>query len=77
MKRKKYLKKLTPLSKKGICGWSAIDVLSQAKEMGLNLNSQEANDILELIERKADASQGISWITLEFWIMEYKNKVSL
>ena len=48
--------------------WSTEDVLHQAKEKGVNLTEDEANEILLQMERKHDADFGISWTTIDVYI---------
>ena len=45
--------------------WSTEDVLHQAKEKGVKLTEDEANEILLHMERKHDATIGISWETID------------
>ena len=48
--------------------WSTEDVLHQAKEKGVKLTEDEANEILLHMERKHDADIGISWGTIDVYI---------
>ena len=48
--------------------WSIEDVLHQAKEKGVKLTEDEANQILLQMERKHDADIGISWSTIDVYI---------
>jgi|TARA_E500000305_G_scaffold62070_1_gene49484 hypothetical protein len=48
--------------------WSTEDVLHQAKEKGVKLTEDEANEILLHMERKHDADIGISWTTIDVYI---------
>ena len=48
--------------------WSTEDVLHQAKEKGVKLTEDEANEILLQMERKHDADIGISWSTIDDYI---------
>ena len=48
--------------------WSTEDVLHQAKEKGVKLTEDEANQILLQMERKHDADIGISWTTIDVYI---------
>ena len=48
--------------------WSTEDVLHQAKEKGVKLTEDEANEILLHMERKHDADIGISWGTIDYYI---------
>ena len=48
--------------------WSTEDVLHQAKEKGVKLTEDEANQILLQMERKHDADIGINWETIDVYI---------
>ncbi|MEC8306439.1 MAG: hypothetical protein VXZ72_01070 [Chlamydiota bacterium] len=48
--------------------WSTEDVLHQAKQKGVNLTEDEANEILLEMERKHDADVGINWETIDVYI---------
>ena len=48
--------------------WSTEDVLHQAKEKGVKLTEDEANEMLLQMERKHDADVGISWQTIDVYI---------
>lgn len=50
--------------------WLEDDVKTKAKEMGVRLTKDQITSVLENVEHKKDASLGISWDTLEFWIGE-------
>ena len=43
-------------------------MLHQAKEKGVKLTEDEANEILLQMERKHDADIGISWTTIDVYI---------
>jgi hypothetical protein len=48
--------------------WSTEDVLHQAKQKGVKLTEDEANEILLEMERKHDADIGINWETIDDYI---------
>lgn len=48
--------------------WSSADVVERAKTMGVNLNKSEAFGILCEIKRKHDASIGVSWDVISYYI---------
>lgn len=57
--------------------WVAEDVVGKAKDMGHTLTTEEANEIIETIDRQSDAELGICWMTLEVHIdffIENRNK---
>ena len=45
--------------------WSTEDVLHQAEGKGIKITEDEANEILLHMERKHDATIGISWETID------------
>ena len=45
--------------------WSTEDVLHQAEGKGIKITKDEANEILLHMERKYDATIGISWETID------------
>ena len=45
--------------------WHIDDVLSQAKEKGINITEQQAIEILQNIKRNHDASIGINWDVID------------
>lgn len=57
-----------------VCGWSVIDVLGLAEQLEIKLTKDEAYSILADIENHFDASIGVNWNTLEYYIKEYINK---
>ncbi len=50
--------------------WCAEDVLGRAKELHYNCTLEQANEILEDIERHIDCELGITWDTLDSHIEE-------
>jgi hypothetical protein len=54
--------------------WSTEDVLWQAEQLDLELTEEQADDILEIIEHRHDASVGINWDVISFHIENYLNK---
>ena len=48
--------------------WTTENVLHQAKEKGVKLTEDEADEILLHMERKHDADIGISWTTIDVYI---------
>lgn len=55
--------------------WSAEDVLSKADEMGIELTGEQVADVLGYVERKHDASLGVNWDTIGYWIDEVINAI--
>jgi hypothetical protein len=57
--------------------WSTLDVQSQAESMGLSIDDDQAYEILKQVIDRHDASTGVSWDTIEYYITEseyYKKK---
>jgi hypothetical protein len=48
--------------------WSTEDVLWQAEQLDLELTEDQADDILESLENRHDASVGINWDVISFHI---------
>tara|TARA_Y100000114_G_scaffold4272_1_gene3580 strand:+ start:182 stop:379 length:198 start_codon:yes stop_codon:yes gene_type:complete len=48
--------------------WSTEDVLHQAKQKGVKLTEDEANEILLEMQRDYDADVGINWETIDDYI---------
>jgi hypothetical protein len=48
--------------------WSTEDVLGKAEEMDIELTEEQADVILDNIERSHDASVGINWDVIEYHI---------
>jgi DNA-binding PucR family transcriptional regulator len=51
--------------------WTEEDVLEKAKERGIVLTKEQAEEILDRIDHKQDYSIGISWDTIDVYIDEY------
>lgn len=54
--------------------WSTLDVLGLADEMGIELTDQEADEILEQMERFHDAQIGINWGVVEIYIEQHQEE---
>lgn len=54
--------------------WSTLDVLGIANEMDIKLTEQEADEILEQMERFHDAEIGINWGVLEIYIEQHQEE---
>lgn len=51
--------------------WSTDDVLHQAKEDSVELTEEQAIEILEILDRKHDATIGINWDVISSHIDMY------
>lgn len=54
--------------------WGTEDVLWQAEQLDLELTEEQADDILESLENKHDASVGINWDVISYYIEDYLRK---
>jgi hypothetical protein len=54
--------------------WCTEDVLWQAEQLDLELTENQADDILESLENKHDASIGINWDVISYYIEDYLRK---
>lgn len=55
--------------------WSTEDVLCQSEQLDLELTEDQADDILESLENRHDASVGINWDVISFHIENYLNLI--
>jgi hypothetical protein len=54
------------------CGFCAEDVIHQAKEGNDRIiDEKQANDIMDIMEKKYDASLGMDWDTISIWVDYY------
>jgi hypothetical protein len=51
--------------------WSTDDVLGTAESMEIELTEQEADKILDELERCHDAELGINWLVIESYIEDF------
>jgi ribose 5-phosphate isomerase len=54
--------------------WSIEDVMIQAKERGMKITKKQANDVLDFINDKQDATQGINWTIIDCVLDIFKVK---
>lgn len=50
--------------------WNIYDVFSQAEDRGIECSNKEARGILQLMDRKHDANNGITWDTIDYHLDE-------
>lgn len=50
--------------------WCDEDVRETAKQIGYTLTDEEVSNVLWLLKHKHDATIGITWDTIDFWIRE-------
>lgn len=53
--------------------WSVEDVLAAAKAMKVKLSRKAAREVLHMVFKKHDASQGINWDVISVWINELRD----
>jgi len=51
--------------------WTRDDVLKRAKERGLTISPEEADEIIDRIDRRQEATLGITWDTIDAYIDDY------
>jgi len=51
--------------------WCEDDVLGLAEEEGIKCSRKRAREIIDEIDRKQDATMGISWDTIRVYLNEY------
>lgn len=57
--------------------WCEEDVIGRAKERGKEVTQEQAQNILDAIDRKQDCELGISWDTLDVYIDEELEEASI
>jgi hypothetical protein len=50
--------------------WEREDVFSKAEELGLTISDEDADAVLDEIDRHQDAEQGITWDAVEHYLEE-------
>ena len=69
---KEHIEKLkkwyNPDDELAIAIWGAVDVKSRAEDMDIELTDEQVRDVLSCVENKQDATLGITWDTLDYWI---------
>jgi len=50
--------------------WCEDDVLGRAKEKGIKCSREQAQDILDQMDRRQDCSLGISWDTIDCYLWD-------
>jgi hypothetical protein len=53
--------------------WCTQDILWQADNLDVELTEDQADDILESLEHNHDATIGINWDVISFYIENYLN----
>uniref|UniRef100_A0A6M3KJP5 Uncharacterized protein n=1 Tax=viral metagenome TaxID=1070528 RepID=A0A6M3KJP5_9ZZZZ len=55
--------------------WSEEDVFEKAKEKGMKISREQAQEVLAEIDRKQDASLGITWDTIDCYLDDLEEEV--
>lgn len=50
--------------------WAVDDVMERAKERKLSVTKHQAEEIIDTIEHRQDATIGITWITIDCYLDE-------
>lgn len=66
------LSKMNPSEHVALIVWHTEDVIENAKECGIKLTKKQAETVLFMLERKHDATIGINWDTIAFWVDQVK-----
>jgi len=51
--------------------WCEDDVLELAREKGIKCSRTRAREIIDVVDRKQDATLGITWDTISVYLDEY------
>ena len=64
------IKMLQDYAKEGVATcvivWVTYDVIERAKQLGIECTEEQANDIIEYMERKQDSENGVTWDTIDY-----------
>ena len=66
-----HLKTHKPNLHVAVAIWQTDDVLERAKERKIKISKKQAEEIIDKIDSKQDASLGISWDTIDCYIDDY------
>ena len=66
-------KRIDPKQHYAVAIWCIQDVLDRAKELRIKLTKEQATEIIDHLDRKQDASIGISWDTLDNYIEPFQD----
>jgi len=54
--------------------WTEGDVIGRAEYRGIKITKEQAQEILDLMDRKQDATIGITWDTIDYYVDECKEE---
>lgn len=66
----KDLQKYNPKDVLAVAVWSIEDVISRGKDRRMTITKEQAEEIIDMVDRKQDATLGISWDTIDAAIDE-------
>ena len=53
--------------------WQREDVVGRAEERGIKITDEQADEILDSIDRKQDCEYGINWITIDCFVDDWRD----
>lgn len=68
------VKRIDPKEHVCVIIWSVEDVLERANERGMKISKGEAEDIIEEMEHRHDATIGINWDTIDSYLGDLDDK---
>jgi hypothetical protein len=54
--------------------WQSEDIIHRGKERGIEVKQKDADEIVERMEMRHDATMGISWDTIDVYLDELREK---
>ena len=70
----RQLKTYKPEMECAVALWQPDDATGRAKNRGITLTKDEADEVIYLVQRTQDCELGISWITIDCAIDEIINR---
>ncbi len=68
---KKRFRGMSPSDHVAVAIWSEEDVLGRAKERGIPITREQAQEILDEMDGKQDCELGITWTTIDCYLDGY------
>ena len=68
-----HLKTYKPDEVVAVAIWSVDDVLERAKERKIKISKKQAEEVIDRIHRKQDATLGINWDTIDCYLDDLDN----
>lgn len=66
----KRLRRMRPTEHVAVAIWSDEDVIDAATRLEVTLTPEEVEEVLDLVDRKWDATVGINWDVIDYYILE-------